>query len=128
MNTTIALHNKTVQNCKKTMPLVEVGNGETQDAKEILQEAWEVYQNPEAKNQAGYAEFVQLFEQRLQEGHAYCGGKNIKNTEIPPQESKKDKTSKILKGLYAIVDLLAVDKKVRTQKIINGLEAIQDLF
>lgn len=111
---------KTVKSCPKPLPVLPSG----ESAIEVFEAGKEVYNNPKYMNEAGYAEFAQLFEQKLKEGHEYCGGATIR----PQETSKKSQTQKIINGLVAISDLLTGEKREKTQKIIKGLEAIKDLL
>jgi hypothetical protein len=82
---------KTVQDCKKPMPIIPTG----EDAKEVLAQAREVYNNPKYKGEAGYPEFAQLYEQKLKEGHEYCGGKVVvQESETSGSKAQIEKTIK----------------------------------
>lgn len=115
--TAISQYYNTVKNCEKPMPILPSG----EDAKAVFLSGKEVYGNPDYMKEAGYDEFAQLYEQKLQEGHEYCGGKPITTPKSEPTNKKKEAQDR-LERLNRTVKFLTGNDKERAMNAINTIQ------
>ena len=98
---------KQIISCSKTLPTLP--SGET--VQEVLEKAFAFQQDKNAQKEAGYAEFMQLFEQKVMEGLQYCGKQPSAKTSPPDTEEKSEKR------LAAEATLARLE---RSMKYLNG--------
>lgn len=109
---------KTVQACTKPMPTISTG----ESAKDILAQAREVYGNPKYQSEAGYAEFEQVYAQKLQEGYQYCGGKAVVQEAEPTKSAKWLEAEATLKRIENSKKFLTQEQLQETENIIKRIK------